>query len=245
MSKIVRVLPPLGIAAGALALLAAPAGAHISPDKDEVPAGSHDTVTLSVGHGCETSPTNQLVIEVPASLNSVTPQIHPGWKISVQNEDLATPVDDGEGGEITERMKSVTFTADAGNELPDGYRDTFTLGFTTPETEGEYLFFKTVQKCPDGETAWIEEYTGEGEEPEHPSPAVLIGPAAADEHGGAAEEEEPEAEAVVTEEASSSSDDSDDGGSDGLAIAGIVLGAAGLATGGFALTRSRKSAGSS
>lgn len=235
MSKIVRVLPPLGIAAGALALLAAPAGAHISPDKDEVAAGSYNQVTLTVPHGCEESPTKQIAIEVPESLNSVTPEVHPGWDIAVENEDLATPVDDGEGGEITERMKTVTYTATAGNELPAHYRTDFTLGFKTPETEGEYLFFKVVQTCTEGEIPWIEEYTGEGEEPEHPSPALLIGPA----------EEEPEAEAVATEEASSSSDDSDDGGSDGLAIAGIVLGAAGLATGGFALTRSRKPTASS
>ena len=60
---------------------------------------------------------------------------------------------------------------------------TFTLGFQAPDTPGEYLFFKTIQTCAVGETAWIEEYTGEGEEPEHPAPAVLVTEAGEDGHG--------------------------------------------------------------
>ena len=244
MRKIVRVLPPIGVAAGVLALMAPPVGAHISPDKDEVPAGSYNQVTLTVPHGCEDSPTKQLAIEVPEALDSVTPEVHPGWKIAVANEALTTPVTDPEGAEVTERMKTVTYTANAGNELPPHYRDDFTLGFKTPDAEGDYLFFKIVQTCAEGETAWIEEYTGDGEEPEHPAPAVLIGPAGADEHGGAAEEADPAAEPVAAEEAASTSDDdSDDGGSDGLAIAALVVGAAGLLAGGAALVRGRKPAG--
>lgn len=238
MSKIVRAVPPLGVAAGILALWAAPAGAHITPDKDEVPAGSYNTVTLSVGHGCEDSPTKELVVEVPEGLNTVTPQIHPGWKITVQKEALNPPVTDAHGEELTERHKSVTFTADPGGELPDGFRDTFTIGFKTPETEGEYMFFKTVQKCAEGETAWIEEYTGEGEEPEHPSPVVLIGPAEAEEGDGGTETTVPEGDGTEGETASGA--DGDDGSSDGLGIAGIVLGGAGLLAGGAALATSRK-----
>lgn len=244
MSKIVRVLPPVGIAAGVLALLAAPAGAHVTPDKDEVPAGSYNTVTLSVGHGCEESPTKQIVIEVPEGLNSVTPQIHPGWKIAIENEALTTPVTDAHGEEITERMKTVTFTADPGGELPDGFRDTFTLGFKTPETEGEYMFFKTVQKCAEGETGWIEEYTGEGEEPEHPSPVVKIGPAEAEHGEEGTDTTVAEGDGGDGEIAAADDTDSDDS-SDGLGIAGVVLGGLGLITGGAALATARKKSAAS
>lgn len=243
MSKIVRVLPAVGIAAGVLALLAAPAGAHITPDKDEVPAGSYNTVTLSVGHGCEESPTKQLVIEVPEGLNSVTPEIHPGWKIAIAKEALTTPVTDAHGEEITERMKSVTFTADAGGELPNGFRDTFTLGFKTPETDGEYMFFKTVQKCTEGETGWIEEYTGDGEEPEHPSPVVKIGPAEAEDGDGSTETTVPEGDGEGETAAADGTDSGDS--SDGLGIAGVVLGGLGLITGGAALATSRKKSAAS
>jgi uncharacterized protein YcnI len=236
MSKIVRAVPPVGVAAGILALWAAPAGAHITPDKDEVPAGSYNTVTLSVGHGCEDSPTKELVVEVPEGLNTVTPQVKPGWKITVQKEALDPPVTDAHGEELTERHKTVTFTADAGNELPDGFRDTYTIGFKTPETEGEHMFFKTIQKCAEGENPWIEEYTGEGEEPEFPSPVVLIGPAE-EEGGETTDTTAPDSDGTEGETASGAEDD--DSG-DGLGIAGIVLGGAGLLAGGAALATSRK-----
>jgi uncharacterized protein YcnI len=245
MRKTVRALGALGAATGGMLLMAAPASAHITPDKDEVAADSFSDVTLTVPHGCDESPTKQLTIEVPEQLNEVTPAVHPGWDIEVATEELPEPIDDGEGGEITERMSQVVYTAEQGNELPGHYRDSFTLGFRAPDAEGQYLFFKVVQTCVEGETPWIEEYTGEGEEPEHPAPALLIGPAAGDGHGGGAEAEEAEEEAPEAEEvaATAAADDSDDSDSStGIAVAGLVAGLLGLGAGGLALVRSRKPA---
>ena len=55
------------IGAGLLALAsgALPAGAHISGDKGEVPAGGYTQVTFTVPHGCEESPTSKIC--TPAS----------------------------------------------------------------------------------------------------------------------------------------------------------------------------------
>ncbi len=253
MNRTARTLALAGAATVGAALLAGPASAHISPDKDEVPAGGYTDVTLTVPHGCEESPTTQLEIQVPEALNDVTPSINPGWDVNVTTEPLAEPVDDGEGGQLTERESVVTYTAQSGNELADGFRTSFTLGFKAPETEGEYLFFKTIQTCAEGETAWIEEYTGEGEEPEHPAPVVLIGEAEGDGHGddAAAEEEPAEAEEVTdgetadadTAAAQAPADDSDDDSdSNALAIAGLVAGLAGLGLGGVAFARTRSRA---
>jgi hypothetical protein len=86
------------------------------------------------------------------------------------------------------------------------------------------------------------------EEPEHPAVVVAIGEAEGDGHGGSSDDmaedgdaeqtsADGEAAAAATDTSSSSSDD--DGGSDGLAIAGVVLGGLGLAAGGTALVRSR------
>ncbi len=145
----------------------------------------------------------------------------------------------------------MTYTAKPGNELADGFRTSFTLGFKAPETEGEYLFFKTIQTCAEGETAWIEEYTGEGEEPEHPAPVVLIGAAEADGHGAdaAAEDEPAEAEEMTdgetadVETASSETPaEDDDSDSNALSIAALVAGLAGLGLGGVAFARTRNRA---
>jgi periplasmic copper chaperone A len=224
-----------GVAATAVVMSAGPAGAHVTPDKDEVAAGSYSSVTLTVPHGCEESPTRAIAIEIPEGLQSVTPMIHPGWEIEVSTEPLDEPIESEGGEEITERTSMVTFTAESGNELPDGFRDAFTLGFKAPDTAGEWLFFKTVQTCTEGETAWIEEYTGEGEEPEHPAPAMLLTDAETEEDAAAAE---PAADGGETAAADTSDDDSDS--SAGIAVAGLIFGLLGLATGGVALLKARK-----
>jgi uncharacterized protein YcnI len=227
---------PTRLVAGTLAagvgvlVLGAPAGAHVFAEETEVAAGAFSQVTITVPHGCEGSPTTQLEIQIPDDVLGVTPEVHAGWDIEVTSEALDAPVDTDEGGTVTERAAVVTFTAQAGNELPDDFRDSFVLGYQAPDAPGEHLFFKTIQTCAEGETAWIEEYTGEGEEPEHPSPAVVVTEASGEGHHDAAE-------ASAAEE-----EGDDDSSSDGLAIGGLVLGGLGLATGGAALAKSRKAA---
>lgn len=202
---------------GALALTAGPAGAHVSPTEDEVPADAFTSVTLTVGHGCDGSPTTALAIQVPEPILNVTPQVHPGWDVAVETEALPEPAEGAHGGEVTERDAVVTYTAQAGHELLDGFRDSFTLGFQAPDSPGETLRFATIQTCTVGETAWIDE----DPEAEAPAPAVLVGAAEEDGHG-------------------SDEDGEDDRSSDQLAIGGLGLGALGLATGGAALAKSRR-----
>ena len=238
----------LGLGLGILLAGAAPASAHVSPTPSEVPAGGFTAVGLTVGHGCEASPTTSVQIQVPDAILNVTPAIVPGWDVEVATEPLDEPVEGSHGEQITERESMVTYTAQAGNELPDGFRQTYTIGFQAPDAEGEYLFFKTIQICAEGQTEWIEEYTGEGEEPEHPSPAVLV-TAAQGGHGAEEPEDEEEAteasaegadeEAAAGDTASSSDDESS---SNGLAVAGLIAGLGGLALGGIALSRSGKTA---
>lgn len=231
---------------GAVALLASPAAAHVTPDKDEVPNESYETVTLSVGHGCEESPTTELTVHIPENLSNISPMVKPGWDIEVVEEELDEPREGPHGDEITEQVTEVVYTAEEGNELPDGFRDTFTLGFRTTFTEpGDYLFFKTVQTCEEGANEWTAEYVEgvtEGEEPEEPSPVLLVTEAEAEEaeeasEGGDPVEAEPagatDGEEASGGESSSSSDET------GLAVAGILVGLLGLAVGGTALFRAR------
>ena len=227
----------------ALALAASPAAAHVTNDNAEVPAGSFaddhpDRAPRLRGSADDArSPSRS-----PRGSTNVAPQVHPGWHDRGRDRDARRTDRHGRHGEpITERTSVVTFTAEPGNELPDGFRDQFTLGYRAPDAAGEFLFFKTIQTCTGGlETAWIEEYTGEGEEPEHPSPAVLLTEATGEGHeeagGEEAEGEEPAA-TISAEPVSETSDDS----SDGLAIAALVVGVIGLALGGAAFVVTRRS----
>lgn len=248
-----RALVAAGGAAAIVGLAAGPAAAHVSPDKREVPAGAFTDVSLTVGHGCGTSPTTRMEIQIPESIANVTPAVVPGWDVEVTTEPLDEPIEGSHGEQITEREAVVTYTAQPGNELPDGFRLSFTIGFQAPDTPGETLFFKTVQVCAEGETAWIEEWTGEGEEPENPAPAVLVTEGTGGGHGGGdtgdADGEAADGTGTTGAEAGdegeqaaqpASSEDGDDGGSDGLAIAGLVAGVLGLLAGGAALLRGRR-----
>jgi uncharacterized protein YcnI len=239
MPSTTRALGLLATATIAGVVTAGPAAAHVSPDKGEVVAGEFTAVTLTVGHGCDASPTTRVEIQVPESILNVTPEIEPGWAVEVTTEALPEPVAGPHGEEVTERDALVTYTADAGGELPDGFRTGFTLGFQAPDTPGEALLFKTIQTCAEGETAWIEEIVEGEEEPEHPSPVVRVVEAAE----AAAQPEDEDVEAASAAAASAAADeqgDDDDGAATGLAVAGLVAGLLGLALGGSAFARSRR-----
>ena len=217
-------------------LLAAPAAAHVTADKSEVPAGGFTDLTFTVPHGCEASPTTAIAIQIPDTIYNVTPAIVTGWTPNVETETLAEPVEGSHGEQITERDAVVTYTAQPGSELPDGFRQSFTVGFQAPDTPGETLLFPVVQTCVVGETAWIEVTVDGEEEPEHPAPAVEV---VASEGGGHGDEDEAEAEAEA--EAANTDDGAEVDESNALEAVALVVGAGGLIVGGLALARGRRS----
>ncbi|MBI5090090.1 MAG: YcnI family protein [Actinobacteria bacterium] len=208
---------------------ASPAFAHVGLDKDEVGAGTSTTLSFSFSHGCDEAPTNTMKFQIPEGIINAVPQVHAGWDVEVERAELDTPVESAHGDQVTDRPSVITFTARDGFEVPPGQRDTFTISFTAPETEG-VLSFPVIQGCTEGSNDWIEPWDGTGSEPEHPAPFVRVvaaGDASGDDHGVA------------------DSGGDGDGGDDGsrtLAIVGIVLGAAGLIVGGSAVVRSGRAA---
>ncbi len=69
-------------------------------------------------------------------------------------EDLAEPVDDGHGGQYTQRVAEIVYTART--PLPHDHRDTFELSLKLPDAAGETLVFPAVQTCEEGESAWVQ-----------------------------------------------------------------------------------------
>lgn len=241
-----HVVAGCSVASAASLLFAAPAGAHVSPDKSEVPAGAYTDVQLLVPHGCDGSPTMMVEVQVPAQLNSASPYVVPGWTAEVTTEALDEPIEDGHGNEITERDSTISWTADDGNELLDGQRINFGIGFQAPEDVGEVMYFKTIQTCEEGTAEWITEWDGTGDEPDAPAPAVTVAEGTGDGHGGSMDEEATDEEgsgdemAEAADSTSATSDSSDDDSSNGLAIAGLVAGLGGLGLGGAAFAKGRK-----
>jgi periplasmic copper chaperone A len=220
-----------GVAAatGALTLaLAGSAGAHITANPGEAPSDGFATLDFSVGHGCEESPTTQVRIQIPPSVPSVTPGVHPLWDVATKEGKKDKVQLHGET--ITRGVSEVTYTAK--EPLPPDRLDLLTISVKLPAgEEGESVYFPTIQRCEKGQTRWIQ-IPAEGENPEEleePAPAVVL-TAAEGAHGGASDSGESAARPAASVQAASVSDD-DDGAPMWLAISALVIGALGLLAG--------------
>ncbi len=228
-----RTLTTAGLAAVGLLALAGPAAAHVTPSETSAPAGSYLKFDLRVPHGCEDAGTTKLEVQIPEGITSVTPQVVTGWTIERTIEQLPEPLDDGNGGQITERTSVITWT---GGPLAHDQLEEFGLSVKLPDEPDTTLTFPTIQTCEDGSsTAWIEATPPGGEEPEHPAPAIALTAAAGDEHG----DDAGTATTMGEDDATEDEDNADDSSARALAVTGIGLGAAGLALGGGALRRAR------
>jgi periplasmic copper chaperone A len=229
-----------GVLAGALTLaLATSASAHITTDPAAGPADGYATLAFQVPHGCEESPTTQVRIQIPPSVASATPAVHPLWNVETK-EGKKDPVE-LHGEKITRGVSEVIYTAK--QPLPPDRLDLLPISVKLPAgKEGDPVYFPTIQKCAKGETRWIQ-IPAEGESPddlESPAPAVTL-EAAEGGHGGGATAQAEESEPAAQVQAAGTVTDDDDGAPVWLAVVALAVGAAGLLAGGAALAASRRS----
>lgn len=226
----------IGLAA-ATAVLAfnAPASAHVTVTPTGTDAGSYTVLTFSVGHGCDGEATTAVAIQIPEPLNAVTPTVNPGWDLEKVYTELAEPVVDNHGNEISERVGEVRYTAHT--PLPDDYRDVFALSLRLPEeTAGQTLHFPVVQSCGDSEHAWIQ-IAEEGQNPDEldsPAPFIEVtGP------GAAPAAEDPDSAGADDADTGTTETAADEGG-DALTYVALAIGALGTILGALALFRGRR-----
>ena len=201
---------------------AAAASAHITIAPPEAPADGYATLQLQVPHGCDGSPTKAIRVQIPESVPSVTPQVHPGWE--VMTKDGPKDAVELHGETVTRGVKEVVWTATDADPLPDDRLDLFGMSVKLPAGEaGDPVYFPTVAQCVKGEEAWIQiPQPGESEdELESPAPVVTL-TAGEGEHGGAS------ASAEDHDAADTAGDSDDDGPSMGLVIASLAVSGLGL-----------------
>lgn len=132
---------------------ASTAFAHITPDPAEAPAGSQQRIGFTVEHGCDTSPTIQVDMQMPEGVTGVSPEPPDGWT-----------------GDVADDV--VTFT---GGPLAADVEETFTIVATLPPTPDVTIYFPMVQRCEEGEIRWIDiPGDGSGDDPDEPAPAMLL-----------------------------------------------------------------------
>ena len=223
------------LAGGALILAAGPASAHVGVTPSVTAAGAYSVLTFSVPHGCDESPTTKVSIQIPEQFTAVTPTVNPNWTVQKVMKKLTQPITDSHGNKITERVGEVVYTAKV--PLPDGYRDKFELNAKLPDKAGEKLVFPTVQTCQKGETAWVEVAKDGKSEDDLESPAPAFEVTEAESGDGHANAGGNQAAGPVSGDADSGDDE---GGTSVVTWIALAVGVAGLATGGAALARGRK-----
>ncbi|MGH8826753.1 MAG: YcnI family protein [Jiangellaceae bacterium] len=227
------------IAAGLAVTLPLAASAHvtISPSGDAV-SGGWSTLTLKVPHHPDAGGTVQVRVELPAEapFASVTTLAVPGWTAELTTEALPEPVEAGEVT-LTEAVTEITWTADDAVAIGPGEYGQFGVSVGPLPESGTYEF-PAYQTFTDGTVeAW--DMPNGDTEPSNPAPALTVidGEGDGDAHDphSAGDDTTP-----VAAEASTASDpDDSDPLARGLAISGLLIGAAGLGLGAAALWKSR------
>lgn len=143
------------VAAGLIALSAAPAAAHVTITPSTTAAGATAVVRMEVPHGCEGSATTDLAVRMPEGVS-----------------DLAA--DDTERWSAEAAVGSITFHTDS--PLPDALRDEVVFSVRLPDQAGAELVFPVVQRCQEGESAWTEVAADEAsrEALEMPAPVIVV-----------------------------------------------------------------------
>ncbi|WP_431043170.1 YcnI family protein [Streptomyces sp. P1-3] len=239
-----RRLPLLGgIAAGAVVLLsAAPAFAHVSVNPKEAEKGGYSVINFKVPNERPNASTVKLEVTVPTDhpLASVMPQPVPGWTVKVDKSKLDKPIK-MHGEEINEAVSKVTWTADKDGGIAPGTFQQFPVSVGQLPEDADRLVFKALQTYDNKEVVrWIEEPKEGAPEPENPAPVLnLVAPAdGAGHHGsGASGSGHDGSEDGGERKAAAETGDSSDTTARVLGIAGIVVGAAGVAFGVFATRR--------
>lgn len=215
-------------AAAAIALVgAAPALAHVTAQPGRAEQGGYTVVAMRVPNESDTAGTVKLEVTLPADhpVTGVRTTPVPGWTATMVKAPLTPPVERN-GRTITEAVRTVTWTANAGTRIGPGEFVEFPLSLGPLPTDTDRLVLPAVQTYDDGEVvAWNEPPAADGSEPERPAPVVMLSPAV-------------QAAAAATPTAA-------DPAARWLGGAGLLLGALGLGLGLGALLRVRRAGGNS
>jgi len=132
---------------------ASAASAHVVTEKWDAYAGYQTFVTLVVPHGCGASPTTEVRVKIPEGIDILVPEPKPGWTLDIAMRKLDPPMK-GEGGrEVTEVIDEISWK---GGNLASNHLGKFDFLARMPDKPGKIMFFKTIQKCAEGETRWVD-----------------------------------------------------------------------------------------
>jgi periplasmic copper chaperone A len=216
-----------GAVTGVLALTwAAAAQAHISLHPNTIPAGAFANLYVRVPGEQEGAHVTKVDVLVPPGFTDVEYENVPGWSTRVIKQRVSPPIQTPEGP-VSEEVSQVvwTWTGPLGR-VDDSQFVQLPISLAIPGNDaGKALEFKTVQAYSNGSVVhWIDQ----GLDAEHPAPRINVtapGGVLQDVAGKEAGPEAGQAAGGSRSPGPSSSSSS----SEGIAIAGLAVGAIGLA----------------
>lgn len=221
-----------------LALTATPAYAHVSANPDTAEQGDYAKIAFRVPNEKDDASTVSIKVELPAQhpLSSVRVKPMPGWDAKL--EKVQIPPTKVAGSEVTEAVRSITWTAQPGQGIkPDQFQE-FEANLGALPDDTDKLELPTSQTYDNGEVvAWNQPTPPNGEEPEYPAPTIQLVPAQEGHHGGGGAQP---AAHHPGEQAAPAADDT----ARYLGGAGLLVGALGVGVGAGALARGRRSGAS-
>ncbi|WP_330338972.1 YcnI family copper-binding membrane protein [Streptomyces sp. NBC_00557] len=226
-----RVTAAGAVTGTAVLALSVPAFAHVTVQPEGAAAkGGYAVVDFKVPNERDTASTTKVEVNFPADhpLASVMPEPVAGWDVKVVKARLDKPLT-LHGEKIDQTVTKVTWTASDGKGIRPGYFQKFPLSLGALPENTDQLVFKAIQTYSNKEVVrWIEAPQAGQDEPENPAPVLQLSAAAGDHHGTAAAQDT--ADRTGNASAATGSHDTDTTARV-LAVAGIVVGAAGVAYG--------------
>ena len=225
-----RVLAAASVGLTVLAGVAMPADAHIRI-REPGEKGGFSIVTFSVPTERDDAGTVKVEVQLPEDhpLPFVSVQPKPGWTAETTKRTLDAPIE-AFGDEVTEVVDTVTWS---GGTIAPGEFDTFSLSVGPLPDDADHLEFPTIQTYSSGEeVAWIQTTPEGGEEPENPAPVLTL---VSGEGSGA-----DAAPGNASAPGDAATPGSDDDGTDGIAVAALVVAIVAALLGAAALVLSRR-----
>ena len=130
-----------------LSAFSALSAAHVVLEYQVANAGSSYKATFKVGHGCGTSAIKQIVVNIPAGVQSAKPMPKAGWAIEIAQ-------DANQGA--TPNVTRITWTAKTpADYLQNAWYDEFVLQARLPNKAGT-IYWPVSQICEEGRVDWTQ-----------------------------------------------------------------------------------------
>ncbi|KAJ3267795.1 hypothetical protein HDV01_004029 [Terramyces sp. JEL0728] len=154
-----------------LALLAASVLGHATINPP-VASSAYAAFIIRIPHGCNSTSTLDVTVQIPKGVTSVKPKKIYGWRLSTTSRNLDTPITAENGAQITSELDTITWSD--GN-LPDSEFEEFplTVKLPFPASDGTKFYFPTIQRCVTGSNNWTQVPTP-GVSLQFPAPALTV-----------------------------------------------------------------------